>query len=64
MRPRLASPVAVGSHFLEDWFVPCQELLLVGDVEEVHLQVRHDRGVLPLFVHVAVIADNKFLEKV
>lgn len=60
---RLTSPVAVGSHFLEDWFVPCQELLLVGDIEEVHLQVRHNRRVLPLFVHVTAIADDKFLKK-
>lgn len=60
---KLISPIAVGPHFLEDWFIPCQELLLVGDIEEVHLQVRHDGGVLPLFVHVTVIADDKFLKK-
>lgn len=60
---RVTLPVTVGPNFLEDWFIPWEEFLFVGDVEEVHLQVRHDRWVLPLFVHVTAITDDKFLRK-
>lgn len=56
-------PINIGPNFfdIQLFVAPCHELLSIGNVKKINLQVQIDRWSLPKLKDLAIVAKQKFL---